>query len=581
MGKRKKEGVPMPRDRVAPKKKRCYIYTRVSTAMQVEGYSLDAQRERLLREAKHRDMVIASEFSDEGKSGKNVTGRPAFQEMMGRIQDGNPDGVDYVLVFKLSRFGRNTADVLNNLQIMEDYGVSLLAAEDGIDSAGAAGKLMIAVLAAVAEIERENIQAQTMAGRMQKAREGKWNGGQAPIGYRIDKERGTLVIEPEEAEMVRLIFDRYLNSGEGCQRIARWMNDHGYRRKPREGENGKYELFATHIVRQILDNPVYAGKIAYGRRKREKVPGTRNESHMVRQSEYMVVPGKHEAIISESDWTRVCSRRGETGGARPKTHSLEHEHVLSGLLRCPECGAPMYGSVNRKRKKDGTFYKDSWYYVCKNRKSVTGQVCGYRRQPPQGPIDDEVVAMVSDAIRSPSLIDKMRAEMDTRTDEERIKAELAALQKARTQYVGAKDKLCDRLDSLDVLDPAYDAKYADMERRLDALYLKIAEADEDILMAENDLARANGARVSLQAAYELLERRAADLPSLPDWMKKECIASFVDYIEIYPERQPDGRWVKNVRFRFPVMLDGEHEAWEWSRDDGHDETIVLLQRENS
>lgn len=568
------------------KRQRCYIYTRVSTQMQVEGYSLDAQRDRLLREAKHKKMAVAAEFSDEGKSGKNTTGRPQFTEMLRRIQAGNPDGVDYVLVFKLSRFGRNAADVLANLQIMQDYGVNLLSVDDGIDSAGAAGKLMIAVLSAVAEIERENILVQTMAGRRQKAADGKWNGGQAPIGYRIDKERGILVIEPREAEMVRLIFDRYLSYGEGCQRIARWMNDHGYRRTPRKGENGKYELFTTNIIRHILDNPVYAGKIAYGRRSREKIPGTRNESHMVKQSEYMVVPGKHEAIISELDWAKACMLRGETGGAKPKTHSLDHEHVLSGLLRCPMCGAPMYGSVNRKKKKkkkkDGTFYKDSWYYVCKNRKSATGQPCDYRRQPPQGPIDDEVVAMVSAAIRSPSFIEKMRDEMDTKTDVERIKAELASLRKARSQHVGAKDKLADRLDSLDVLDPAYDAKYADMERRLDALYLKIAEDEEDILMAEHDLARADDARVSLQAAYELLERRAADLPLMPDAMKKECIASFVEYVEIFPEKCPeDGRWVKNVRFRFPVMLDGEHEAWEWSRDVGHDESIVLLSHKPS
>ena len=163
----------MPRNKAAPKKQRCYFYTRVSTQMQVEGYSLDAQHDKLLQAAKLKDMTVVEEFSDEGKSGKNTTGRPEFTEMMRRIQDGNPDRVDYVLVFKLSRFGRNTADVLTNLQIMEDYGVNLLSVDDGIDSAGAAGKLMIAVLAAVAEIERENIRAQTMAGRLQKAREGK------------------------------------------------------------------------------------------------------------------------------------------------------------------------------------------------------------------------------------------------------------------------------------------------------------------------------------------------------------------------------------------------------------------------
>ena len=86
------------------------------------------------------------------------------------------DGVSYVLVFKLSRFGRNAADVLSTLQVMQDFGVNLICVEDGIDSSKDAGKLMISVLSAVAEIERENIRVQTMEGRIQKAREGKWNG---------------------------------------------------------------------------------------------------------------------------------------------------------------------------------------------------------------------------------------------------------------------------------------------------------------------------------------------------------------------------------------------------------------------
>lgn len=163
------------------KKLRCYLYTRVSTEIQVDGYSLEAQKERLRKEAEHRGMKVVGEYSDEGKSGKNIKGRPEFQKMLGDIKDGK-DKVDYVLVFKLSRFGRNAADTLNSLQYMEDFGVNLLCVEDGIDSAGAAGKLMISVLAAVAEIERENIKEQTMAGRRQKARDGRWNGGFAPYG---------------------------------------------------------------------------------------------------------------------------------------------------------------------------------------------------------------------------------------------------------------------------------------------------------------------------------------------------------------------------------------------------------------
>ena len=95
------------------------------------------------------------------------------------------DEVQFVLVFKLSRFGRNAADVLNSLQRMQDFGVNLICVEDGIDSSKDSGKLMISVLSAVAEIERENILVQTMEGRKQKAREGKWNGGFDPYGYEL------------------------------------------------------------------------------------------------------------------------------------------------------------------------------------------------------------------------------------------------------------------------------------------------------------------------------------------------------------------------------------------------------------
>ena len=100
----------------------CYIYTRVSTAMQVDGFSLDAQKEKLRKYAEYQNYHIFGEYSDEGKSGKNIAGRPQFQQMMEDIASGK-DQVDYVLVFKLSRFGRNAADVLSCLQEMQDYGV--------------------------------------------------------------------------------------------------------------------------------------------------------------------------------------------------------------------------------------------------------------------------------------------------------------------------------------------------------------------------------------------------------------------------------------------------------------------------
>lgn len=99
---------------------------------------------------------------------------------------------------------------LNFLQIMQDYGVNLICVEGGIDSSKDAGKLMISVLSAVAEIERENIRTQTMAGREQKAKEGKWNGGFAPYGYKL--ENGNLLIAEDEVEIIRIIYDRYIHN---------------------------------------------------------------------------------------------------------------------------------------------------------------------------------------------------------------------------------------------------------------------------------------------------------------------------------------------------------------------------------
>ena len=184
------------------KKIKCYIYTRVSTSMQIDGYSLDAQKSRMKAFCDFNDYEIVGEYEDAGKSGKSIEGRVAFNTMMEDIKTGK-DNVSFVLVFKLSRFGRNAADVLNSLQIMQDFWVNLICVEDNIDSSKEAGKLMISVLSAVAEIERENICVQTMEGRMQKAREGKWNGGFPPYGYSLVD--GELIINEEEAVAIRTI----------------------------------------------------------------------------------------------------------------------------------------------------------------------------------------------------------------------------------------------------------------------------------------------------------------------------------------------------------------------------------------
>ncbi len=106
---------------------------------------------------------------------------------------------------------------------MQDYGVNLICVEDGIDSSKEAGKLLISIIAAVAEMERENIRVQTMAGCEQKAREGKWNGGFAPYGYKL--ENGELVIAEDEVEIIQMIFDRYIHTNEGIIHYDKKISD--------------------------------------------------------------------------------------------------------------------------------------------------------------------------------------------------------------------------------------------------------------------------------------------------------------------------------------------------------------------
>lgn len=545
------------------KKLRCYLYTRVSTEMQVDGYSLEAQKERLHKEAEHRGMKVVGEYSDEGKSGKNIKGRPEFQKMLDDIKDGK-DKVDYVLVFKLSRFGRNTADTLNSLQYMEDFGVNLLCVEDGIDSAGASGKLMISVLAAVAEIERDNIKEQTMAGRQQKARDGKWNGGFAPYGYKLVHKEGekakVFVIEEKEAEHVRLIYDKFTNTPMGANAVAKWLNEHGYKKIVRQ--NGTLSAFSAHFVKLVLDNPVYMGKIAYGRRKTEKIDGARNEFHIVKQDEdtYEFYEGIHEEIISEEMWYKAHEKRKITGVKHEKTHSMEHFHILSGLVRCPVCGAKMYGVVNRKKKKGSDeYYTDMWYYKCKNRIKVEGKPCTYKTNIRQDQLNAEVIAMVKWVLDDPDFKKRVATatgDSETGSMDELVEEE-KRLQTGREKAENKKKKLLAKIGNMDVDDDLYDSLYDDFMGIVRELTEQIAKIDTDLVRNHLAMENARKETFSVEQYYGMLGMIIENLEAASDENLKYLMNAGIESIEIFPDRQKNGRWLKSVKFKMNLRQDGE------------------------
>lgn len=556
------------------RKKKCYLYTRVSTSMQVDGYSLDAQRDKLIKYAEYQDMEVAGEYTDEGCSGKNIKGRVSFQQMMSDIESGR-DGVSFVLVFKLSRFGRNVADVLNSLQTMQDFGVNLICVEDGIDSSKDAGKLMISVLSAVAEIERENILIQTMEGRKQKAREGRWNGGFAPYGYKL--ENGELFIAEDEAEVIRIIFDKYIHTTMGVNGIANYLNNQGIKKKKRQ--NNTIDGFAASFVKGVLDNPIYMGKMPYGRRKTEKIQGTRNEYHVVKADDYELYEGVHEAIISEEDWNFAHCKRMENGVKHEKTHSLGHAHILSCILKCPECGAPLYGNVNRKRKKDGTYYKDTFYYGCKHSMLPDGHKCTYKKQWRQDLVNAAVEELILKMVNNEAFKEAMRKKIGNKLDTDEIDREKETCMARIKQAIVAKDKLAAQMDHLNAADPLYDRKYQDMQDRLDSLYQDIADAEYDLELAEQKLSDILKDRITEENAYKLLFAYDKIYKKATDAEKKELMNAFIERIELYPEPLENGKFIKYIGFRFPIFYEGNEVREICLENETTDETVVLLSRE--
>lgn len=556
---------------MADKKVKVYIYSRVSTTMQIEGFSLDAQKDRIRKYADAFGYEIVGQYEDAGKSGKFIEGRPEFKKMLEDINS-NKDGVSYVLVFKLSRFGRNAADILNSLQLMNDNDVNLISVEDGIDSSKDAGKLVITILSAVAEIERENILVQTMAGRKQKASEGKWNGGFAPYGYILIN--GKLEIQEDEAKAIRLIFDKYINTDMGANGIARYLQQQGINKIARQ--NGKSPYFSASLIRQILDNPIYCGKIAYGRRKNEKVTGTRGKCHIVKQDDYMLVDGIHTALIDESTWEKSQEKRKSQAKRYEHVNKGKDEkiHLLSGLLHCPICGAGMYGNKSIKRK-NGKHYKDYFYYGCKHRTLLNGHACTYNKQLNEEKIDTAVAEVISKLVSNPKFADMMQKKINIKTDTAEVEKEIANFQKQLGKFVGTKRSLEKQIDSLDFEDKHYDRKLSDLQDRLDKMYDYIDDVEHSLKECKDRKKAIEAEKLTGENVYKTLIYFDKLYAIMEDADKRALLTALVKEINIYEEPKPNGQWLKSILFKLPIIEDQMELGLD---NDKHVETVVLLTR---
>ena len=547
-----------------------YLYTRVSTTMQIDGYSLDAQKTKMKAFCDYNEYEIAGEYEDAGKSGKSIEGRVSFNQMMEDIKSGK-DGVSYVLVFKLSRFGRNAADVLATLQVMQDFGVNLICVEDGIDSSKDAGKLMISVLSAVAEIERENIRVQTMEGRMQKAREGKWNGGFAPYGYSLID--GKLEVNEEEAVAIRMIFDQYVNTDLGANGIAKYLENHGIHKIARQ--NGKNPLFDAALIRRIIQNPVYSGKISYGRRRTEKVHGTRNEYRQVKKDDYLLVDGLHEALVSEEVWEQAQVKVAAQAKKYEKVNRDKREkiHLLSGILKCPVCGAGMYGNKSIKKRKDGSNYKDFYYYGCKHRNMTRGHKCNYKKQVHEEMLDASVAEVISKLVSNPKFSDLIRNKINMEVDTSALDQEIENYKIQLRKLYHNKDTILSDMDSLDYEDKHYQRRKTDLENHLYKTYDKIDDAEELLVSAKAKKRSLLADKITGDNIYKALVFFDKLYAQMNEAEKREFLSQLVDIVQIYEERKENGQWLKSIEFKLPII---EKEFTLSLDNDTHVETVVKL-----
>ena len=249
-------------------------------------------------------------------------------------------------------------------------------------------------------------------------------------------------------------------------------------------------------------------------------------------------------------------KRKATGKKRVRKHNLEHEHILSGILKCPLCHSSLYGNVSRKKREDGTFYKDYYYYACKHRQMIEGHKCSYKKQWSEDVIDGAVVEIIKKLVNNPRFAEVIKSKINKKIDTKEIETELENVQKQLKQADGTKDKLAAQIDALDVFDRNYERKFDDLQNRLDAIYEKIAEYEDVAEELETKLANLRREQLTGDNVYQFLLLFDKVYDKFTDMEKKQFFNSFVSEIHIYETEQPNGQILKSIKFKFPVFYDG-------------------------
>ena len=317
------------------------VYLRVSTEEQVqEGFSIRAQEQKLKDFIRIKDWSLYKIYADEGISGKNITERPAINEMIEDVKKGN---IKNVLVFKIDRLTRNTADLINLIDIFNEYNCAFNSLTESIDTYSATGRMFIKIIGIFAEFERENIAERARLGFERKAREG-YSLCTGTISYGYDRATGEKiqVINEKEAETVREIYSMFLNQHMSFHQISNNLNS---RNVPTKNNS----LWWARTVKDILTNCNYIGNVRYATRD---------------QTRHFETKGFHQPIISEELYNETQDLLKKIGAKVYKKHPKE-EHYFAGILVCGKCGGKLTPQGNYLKDKNGNTIPGN--YTCRNR----------------------------------------------------------------------------------------------------------------------------------------------------------------------------------------------------------------------
>ena len=335
---------------IIKRRKKVAAYARVSTSAERLKHSLSAQISYYSAMIQaNTEWEFVRVYADEYISGTGTAKRTEFQNMIKDCEEGK---IDIILTKSISRFARNTIDLLENIRHLKDLGIAVIFEKENINSMSGDGELMLTILASYAQEEIRSI-SDNIKWRMRKSMKmGKPNAVTSfhILGY--EWENDTLVIVPKEADIVRRIFREY-KSGNSLYKIAKGLNADGISTKK------GYQWDSTAIQR-ILKNITYTGNILHQKQYVvDPISKVRKDNHGELPQYY--VESTHDAIIDKSEFDCIQEIMKERGIQKPwKCHQSDID-FFRGKIVCKKCGRKFWHQVGPKAYKNLNYWKHSIY----------------------------------------------------------------------------------------------------------------------------------------------------------------------------------------------------------------------------